>query len=404
MLEEDRRVVAPQRGPQQAHRVLGVGRNRDLPPRRVGPQHLAADAVPRIAALGRVAARHPDHDRRGPAIVGAPADGAAVVELLRGGVGVLPELDLRHRHEPGERHPDRAPDDAFLGQAGVEDPLVAERVLEAERGRVHAALGANVLAEHEHLRIGLELALERAAHRGEEVDPRPLRPWRLVRGGEHVAFGARPPRVACSGLPSGPDSSKRYRVTVRRIGLWPRQRAGERLLHVGLGARLDLRQLRGAEDPVGQEGCEPGQRIARRAHARAARRPLYAWVSWPECPESRGTVRRISAGPCSARACATTSPKRRRGLGRIGAVAVADQQVAERGQVGGDVGARGLQLRRDRDAVAVVLDVEQHRQLERGRDGERRPEAVGGDGRFTAQHARRSRPATPGRPARRGGR
>src|SRR5256885_7341673 len=43
-------------------------------------------------------------------------------------------------------------------------------------------------------------------------------------------------------------------------------------------------------------------------------------------------------------------------------------------------------MRAYRDAKAVVLDVEQHREPERGRDVERRPEAIGGAGGVPAQH------------------
>src|SRR2546422_6545265 len=51
------------------------------------------------SAPGRVAARHPDHDRRRPAVVGPPPQCAAVVELLGCGVGVLAELDLGERQQ-----------------------------------------------------------------------------------------------------------------------------------------------------------------------------------------------------------------------------------------------------------------------------------------------------------------
>ncbi len=69
---------------------------------------------------------------------------------------------------------------------------------------------------------------------------------------------------------------------------------------------------------------------------------------------------------------------------RIRAVAVEHAQAAKGAQVVRNVAARGLQLRRDRDAVAVVLDEEEQRQPLRRRDVERRPEAVGGRGRIAA--------------------
>ena len=74
------------------------------------------------------------------------------------------------------------------------------------------------------------------------------------------------------------------------------------------------------------------------------------------------------------------------GRGRIGPIALQDAQAGKRAQVRGDVATRGLQLRAHGNAIAVVLDVEQHGELQRGRDVERRPEAVGGARGVPAQH------------------
>ena len=46
---------------------------------------------------------------------------------------------------------------------------------------------------------------------------------------------------------------------------------------------------------------------------------------------------------------------------RIGAVAVAHEQVGERREILGDVAARSLHLAAHRDAEPIVLDVEDHR-------------------------------------------
>jgi hypothetical protein len=74
-----------------------------------------------------------------------------------------------------------------------------------------------------------------------------------------------------------------------------------------------------------------------------------------------------------------------RGL-RVGAVAFQDGEPGEGGEVRRDVAARGLQLRGHRDAERVVLDIEQHRQLQGRGDVQRRPESVGGGGGIPAQH------------------
>ena len=76
------------------------------------------------------------------------------------------------------------------------------------------------------------------------------------------------------------------------------------------------------------------------------------------------------------------------GLGGLGAVAVPHQEISERGEVGRDVAARRLEAGRHRDAVAVVLDIEEQRQAESRGDRQRRPEAIGRDGGLAAQHHR----------------
>jgi hypothetical protein len=72
---------------------------------------------------------------------------------------------------PGERHADGAADNAFFVEAGVEHAPDAELVLHAERDRMDAALGADILAEQQHARVDLEFAVERAADGGDHVDP-----------------------------------------------------------------------------------------------------------------------------------------------------------------------------------------------------------------------------------------
>src|SRR5262249_13047640 len=52
---------------------------------------------------------------------------------------------------------------------------------------------------------------------------------------------------------------------------------------------------------------------------------------------------------------------------------------------GGDVAARCLILGGDGNAVAIVLDIEQHRQVLRGRNRESRPETAGRHGGITTE-------------------
>src|ERR1700749_849811 len=115
-----------------------------MPAYAVNPRDLVGLAVPGIAALEKPA-RHPhDHGCR-KTVLSAPPHGAAIIELLRRRVGVLAELDFRHRQKPRERHADGAADDTFLGQAGIEHPLDTVLVLQTQRGTVHTALGAHIL-------------------------------------------------------------------------------------------------------------------------------------------------------------------------------------------------------------------------------------------------------------------
>ena len=126
--------------------------------------------MPRVAAFEE-AAGDAQHHRRGEAVVGAPAHGPAIVDLLGRRLGIFAELDFGHRHQAGERHADRAADDPFLVERGVEHALSRHIFLEAERDCVDAALGPDVLAEHQDARIGFQFLVEHAADRGDHVDP-----------------------------------------------------------------------------------------------------------------------------------------------------------------------------------------------------------------------------------------
>jgi hypothetical protein len=173
VLEEYRRVIAAQCRAQQTDGILGVRRHGHSPPDAVKPLHLVRLAVPGIAAFEEPAG-NPHHHGCRESIGGAPTHGAAVIELFGRGIRVFAELDLGNRHEPGRGHTDRAADDAFLGQTGIEHARASEFLLQADGGRVHAALAAHIFAEHHEPRIHFEFALEGAAHRGDQIDPRSL--------------------------------------------------------------------------------------------------------------------------------------------------------------------------------------------------------------------------------------
>ena len=96
---------------------------------------------------------------------------------------------------------------------------------------------------------------------------------------------------------------------------------------------------------------------------------------------SRGGSRGRGAGPgpCRARQWSTTSPAARYAVHEVGAVTLANEQIREAGHELGDAPAGGLDLDRDGDGVAVVLDHEDDRQLQVAGGVQRLPElALGG--------------------------
>ena len=127
-------------------------------------------------------------------LCGAPAHRPAIVDLLGRRLGIFAELDFGHRHQPGERHADRAADDPFLVEAGVEHAVNAIFVLQAERHRMDPALGPDILAEHQHPRVGVELLVEHAADRGDHVDPLALGRGLVGRAVERAGRRRRRPR------------------------------------------------------------------------------------------------------------------------------------------------------------------------------------------------------------------
>src|SRR2546427_6884606 len=97
---------------------------------------------------------------------GAPADeGQLVADLHEGGPDVVEELDLHHRLETADGHPDRASHDVGLRERGVEDPVRPELALQVVGDLEHPALAldeaetllpravGHVLAEDQHARV-----------------------------------------------------------------------------------------------------------------------------------------------------------------------------------------------------------------------------------------------------------
>ena len=141
-------------------------------------------------------------------------------------------------------------------------------------------------------------------------------------------------------------------------------------------SRSRSRPLLLADSVAGRGPCSLGS--GSRAHSASTTcfglvglRVLEAW------PSSRGTVRRSSAG---ARSCGHERQHRgsaRAALCRIRAVAVENRQSRESSRGSRRYPRPASAVRRHGNAVAIVLDVDEQRQLAGGRDRQRRPESAG---------------------------
>ena len=195
----------------------------------------------------------------------------------------------------------------LLVERGVEDPRGAEGLLQAERHAVHAALGADVLAEHDRLRARGEHVGQRGVDRlreGERPSPRaghggttPCGPWRRRCGrpgcaghrpppprptpgvGRQHVVGGRPDAGARRFVPGQHGPARPARVH-QRLGRAEQRVAREVGGHVALAAVAELGvgagvaeeahgpqvqhdRLAGRADPVGRlaRGVQGGERV-----------------------------------------------------------------------------------------------------------------------------------------------
>ena len=198
-LEEDDRVRILDRGDQQALGVIGVGRDHRLDPRHVGEEGLGRLAVG-LAAENAAAIRRADHHRHRPFAGGAVADAAGLGEdLVEAGEDVIGELDLGDGLQAVKPHADRGGDDAALGDRRVEHAGLAIFLLQAGGDPEDAAEIADILAEHDDVRIARHHHVVGAVQRLDHVhdahlrapSPRPRR-RRAARRGARAARRTRP--------------------------------------------------------------------------------------------------------------------------------------------------------------------------------------------------------------------
>ncbi len=233
--------------------------------------------------------------------------------------------------------------DKYARERRIEHPVVAVLVLQPQCDRMDPALGPDILAEHQHLRIRRQFLVKHAADRGDHVDP-----LALGRGQIGRAIEAQPRATTDLGRLT-------FEKDIARDPLGRRRRA-----RLGLDPRrLDLvRNTRLDPAPVEVRRISPqlGQRIARPFVLDLGLRlvGLRVLETMPLEPRHGQPDQRR---PFSPPHVPDRLADQHRRLRRFGAVAVEDGEVAERCEVGGNVASRGLVIRWHRDAVAIVLDV-----------------------------------------------
>ena len=168
VLEEEHRIVVPDRGPQQALGVVWRGRDDDLQARDVGEERLHGLGVIE-GAVDAAAVRSADGHRDAEAVVRAvPHPCGLGQDLVEGREDEVRELDLGHGPQAIHRGTDRGAHDHRFGQRRVDDPVIAELGPQAVRDQEHAALLADVLTQHDHARIAPHFVGQRLPDRLDE--------------------------------------------------------------------------------------------------------------------------------------------------------------------------------------------------------------------------------------------
>src|SRR3954454_14001335 len=169
VLEEDDRVVVADRRLKQP---LRLGRRRwehdlqagdPLEPRRVD---LRVDRAEPAAGADR---RADDEGHRALLVADVPELRGLVDERVHRQRHEVPEHDLEHGPQPGDRRAVGGAGERQLGDRRVEDAVGAEALLQAARYGEHAPGQRDVLAEEDHALVALELLGERVADRVAEL-------------------------------------------------------------------------------------------------------------------------------------------------------------------------------------------------------------------------------------------
>lgn len=106
-----------------------------------------------------------DHRQRDIAQRSRVQFGDLADDVVEGGVDEAVELDLHHRLVTAQRHPDRGRDDARFGERGVDDPVLAEVLLQALGDPEDATELADVLPHEQHLGVGFHRGAQAGVER-----------------------------------------------------------------------------------------------------------------------------------------------------------------------------------------------------------------------------------------------
>ena len=326
------------------------------------------------AALQVAAVRH-SHDGRGAERVARapPQRGELVAELVVGGPDIVEELDLDDRFEPAGREPDRPAHDVGFGEWRVVDALAPELALQAPGDLEDPALPlhflevllaagvGHVFAEDDDARLARHLVLKACI---EQIHHR---------GGIACELGV----VLGVELFGGRVDVRRVHVAQRRF----RSRLGRGERHVGRDADFlvhlppDLLDLRLGGYAFDDQALGEGERaVAFRFFLALLRRLVQDLVVRERVRVGPDDVRMDERRPRALAAVFGRPHEHFIGGDRVTAVHFLDEQIGEIADELRHRAARRLHLDRHRDRVFVVLDEEQHRQLEIGRGVERLPE------------------------------
>ena len=354
-LEDHDRIGVADRGREQPLRVRGRRRDRDLDPGRVDVVGLGRVVV-QLGRAHAAAVGHPDRDRERHRPARAPAVAADVGDqLVEAGIRERVVLHLADGPEARHAEPDRRAEDPGLGERRVDAAVGAEAVAQARSRAEDAAGAADVLAQHQHVRVALHLDVQgvvdrldeqQLTHRGSSAARRDRA--RTTRAGRRARARRRAPTSAggsasAAAIPARIASAASALISsLERVAEHPEPAevalvAAEALVRALLldSLEIDVR-LRIVRRRVRRGAV--GDRLDERrplARARRARPPRAS----PRRPRARRRRRRGSPGSRSRRPCRRAP---RRASGRTSGVEIAHWLLLQRRTSGARITAAKL--------------------------------------------------------------